>query len=414
LAQPDFTVEFLDPSTLSPHDLNFRRHPSPQRTALSSSLSEHGWLSAPIVNKRTGMRIIDGHARVELALAEGQATVPCRVIDVPEEQERRILRAFDQIGVMAEVDNEALDRLIAEINDADLERLLGDLEEGGGSGLRPEADPDEVPTDVETRCQAGDLWSMGGQHRLLCGDSTNAEDVRRLMNGERARLIATDPPYLVDYKGGSHPASKSNRPEVRDKDWSDSYREVEISDCDEFFSGFISLGLTIAAEVDAPWYIWHASIRQPELHAAMRKNGMLVHQQIIWLKSRPVLTYSHFMWTHEPCLYGWKEGHQPSKRPPANERSVWEIDMAGNEDNIHPTQKPVAIFARPMEWHLNPGELCYEPFCGSGTSIVAAETLGRRCYAMEKSPEFCDVILSRWEQATGETAVRLESGLGND
>jgi DNA modification methylase len=88
--------------------------------------------------------------------------------------------------------------------------------------------------------------------------------------------------------------------------------------------------------------------------------------------------------------------------------------MAGNEDNIHPTQKPVAIFARPMEWHLNPGELCYEPFCGSGTSIVAAETLGRRCYAMEKSPEFCDVILSRWEQATGETAVRLESGLGND
>ena len=133
---------------------------------------------------------------------------------------------------------------------------------------------------------------------------------------------------------------------------------------------------------------------------------------MIWVKARGVLTRSHFLWQHEPCFYGWPKGSMPDKdrRPPPSERTVWEIDQAGEQDGIHPTQKPTAIFEKPIQFHTRPGEVVLEPFSGSGTQLIAAERLGRRCFALELSPAFGDVAVRRWEQATGKEATLEGSG----
>jgi DNA modification methylase len=164
------------------------------------------------------------------------------------------------------------------------------------------------------------------------------------------------------------------------------------------------------ASIDsAAWYIWHAHVRQPALQRAWEKAGGLSHQAIIWVKARKVLTYSDYMWQHEPCLYGWKSGHRPHKdrRPPVNQTTVWEIDQQGEVDGKHPTQKPVELFLRPLEYHSLPGEICYEPFSGSGTTLIAAERSSRRCFGIEVEPHFCDVILQRWERFTDRKAERI-------
>jgi len=161
-----------------------------------------------------------------------------------------------------------------------------------------------------------------------------------------------------------------------------------------------------------PVYTWHASKRQSLLEQAWEQNGLLIHQTIIWSKPRGVLTRSWYLWRHEPCYAGWPKGKMPEKdrRPPTDATTVWEIDQTGTAGIDHPTVKPVEIFARPIEYHTRRGEVVLEPFSGSGTQIVAAEKLGRRCRAMELAPAFVDVALRRWEKATGKQAVLEETG----
>jgi DNA modification methylase len=274
---------------------------------------------------------------------------------------------------------------------------------------------------VECACEhCGQEFSAEpeGGHRLLCGSSTESDAVARLMDDERAMLVATDPPYLVDYKGGDHPSSSAASAASRatkNKDWSDTYRE---GGADEFFAEFIATGIAAAATLGAPWYIWHADRRVVELKTAMTRCGLLAHQHIIWVKSRAVLTYSHFMIGHESCLYGWLEGHAPpvDRRPPANAQTVWQIDgkIEDGATGVHPTQKPVEIVARPIRDHTKPGELIYEPFSGSGTAFIAAEKEGRRCNGMELSPSFVDVIVKRWQGFTGRQAVLAGDGRSFD
>ena len=230
-------------------------------------------------------------------------------------------------------------------------------------------------------------------HALLVGDSTRSEVVTRAMGGRKAPLMATDPPYLVDYQGGNHPQSWSNRPEVKDKHW-DDYEEAGGP---ELFVAFLRAAIEIALKSHAAVYQWHAHKRQALVEEAWKQAGLLVHQQIIWLKSRPVLTHAHYMYQHEPCFYGWLEGKPPVKTPPPNSTTVWQIDQQGIE-GIHPTEKPLQIVTRPIEYHTEPGDVIYEPFAGSGTALAAAETTGRVCCAIEKSEAFVAVALERLEQ----------------
>lgn len=252
-------------------------------------------------------------------------------------------------------------------------------------------------------------------HRILCGDSTRVDDVQRLMDGRRAVMCATDPPYLVDYTGEDRPQSKERKEkavaagkrveEVGNKKW-DAYKDPETSV--EFFAAFLRVALAHALVDNPAIYQWHASPRQALVEQAWVDNGLLVHQQLVWVKSRPILTHSHFMWQHEPCFYGWVEGKPPARRPPcAGENStVWQIDQ--QSDGLHPTQKPREIYTRPIGYHTAPGDLCFEPFSGSGTHLVAAEQTGRICYAVEIAPEFVAVALERLAEMGLEPRLVVE------
>ena len=230
------------------------------------------------------------------------------------------------------------------------------------------------------------------------------------MGKERAVLFVTDPPYAVGYTGGSHPQSWGNKGAAnRDKDWSGQYVEATSADVKnseesgvELYRGFIGMAIKFAIVGNAAWYCWHASRRQMMLEAIWNEFGAFVHQQLIWMKSRPVLTYSTYLWQHEPCLYGWIRGQKPKTRrsqigATAGEfpTTVWEVPSSEVETDAHPTSKPCKLFSLPMEMHTERGDICYEPFSGSGSQLVAAQQTGRRCYAIEKSPPFVAVALER-------------------
>ena len=163
-----------------------------------------------------------------------------------------------------------------------------------------------------------------------------------------------------------------------------------------------------AIEPNAAWYCWHASRRQAMLEAVWEKHGAFVHQQIIWAKDRPILTRSWYMWQHEPCFFGWVRPKKPPRIADDYPPTVWNIPtIPAGQTTDHPTSKPVELFAIPMRQHTKAGDVCYEPFAGSGSQIIAAEQLSRRCYAIEISPVFCDVVVKRYEDFTGQKAERV-------
>ena len=252
----------------------------------------------------------------------------------------------------------------------------------------------------------GDLWLLGGEtgHRLLCGNSTLDADVDRLMDGNKAALTCTDPPYLVDYTG--------ERPNDSGKDWSATYREVDITDADGFFRAVFTNVLRVLAP-HAAVYCWHAHKRQALISKVWSDLNILDHQQVIWVKPTPVFGRVYWHFQHEPCMMGWRQGSQPAHDDTHEFSSVWEIDWEGKArivGNEHPTQKPVEIFARPMRKHTKRGDICFEPFSGSGSQIIAAEKEGRRCFAIELEPRFVDVALSRWSKFAGKEPVLERTG----
>jgi DNA modification methylase len=411
-------------SEFLPHEKNARRHPAKQRETLRGSLNTVGWVAPVIVSTKSG-KILDGHARVEEALAkEKKQIVPYVEVDVTEKEERLILATFDPITGLATYDKELLESLLRQVTTGDVavKQLLSDLAQANGLSLLNEKpagaggdDFDTSPNPSQTRVRCGDLWQLG-DHRLLCGDCTNEQDVTRLMGKERAVLFATDPPYLVDYDGTNHPSKWNDAPQTKkakNKDHSDTYHDWDSSaDQSGLYEGFISLAVKYAIVENTAWYCWHASRRQAMLEAAWEKAGAFVHQQIIWVKNRPVLTYSWYMWAHEPCFFGWLRGQKPKRCAADHPSTTWQIESAVFETTDHPTSKPIEIFAIPMRQHTQEGDLCYEPFAGSGSQIIAAERLKRRCYAAEREPKYCDVILRRWEAETGGKAKLLERANG--
>lgn len=378
-------LSYLGLEELRPFDGNPRTHTQTQVAELARSIERFGF-AAPVLAERDGT-VIAGHGRLEAAKLLGLQRVPVvRLHHLTPEQARALRLADNRLAELSTWDEELLAQQLTELselnvdlgglgwNDDELRELLG-LE------LEPEPpapEPDGTPAVLITR--PGDLWQLG-EHRLLCGDSTNREDLARLMEGEQAALLATDPPYLVDYQ---------------QEGW-DAFDDDQQGAA--FFTDWLRTALEYCVE-RVPVYQWHASRRQALVEQGWRANGLLLHQTIIWVKSRAVPTRSHFMWQHEPCFYGWREGHMPEhdRRPPLGEKSVWPIDQAGQLDGIHPTQKPLAVFERPMRWHTRAGEVVLEPFSGSGSQLIAAEQTKRRCRALELAPEYCDAALRRWRR----------------
>ncbi len=398
---------------LRPDPRNARIHPDANKAIIRQSLEEVGGGRSILVDGENIIRA--GNGVYEQAISLG---LKIRIIEAARDELIAVKRA-DLVGELAEraaiLDNRAGE--LAEW-DAGILALLKEENPGAVEGLWDDKawrellnqlndDPVEAPSeqpqvdDAEVlRRKWGtaprQVWEIpslktpGKGHRLMCGDSTNPADVLLLMNGERAVLFATDPPYLVEYTGDDHPGGG--------KDWTDHYFDEDKSAQGDggLYDGFISAAVAHAITDDAAWYCWHASRRQMMVEQAWDKHGAFVHQQIIWLKDRPILTYSWYMWKHEPCFMGWVKGKKPRRATDEVLAGVWEFPSPAGDDRVEqPTQKPVEVFLIPMLQHTYPGDLVYEPFSGSGSQLVAAEAAGRICYAMEKSPAFVAVDLER-------------------
>lgn len=403
---------------LKPDPRNPRRHTERNRAAVQTSLQEVGFVRS--LAAAADGTLIAGNLTAE-ALAElGMDDV----IIVRSDGTRPIVHIREDIAPGSDAallaglyDNRAaeladgydpavLAAILAQVRPA--ATLLTPEEALALIGPRPGGGPDadDVPDPPAVAVtQPGDLWRLG-EHRLVCGDSRLPADVGRVLGGERAGLLHTDPPYLVGYTGGGHPG-KGGAEQGR-TDWSDRYgtRWDESGADFSLWEGALTVARDVALTAAAAWYVWHPDRHVCELRGIFAHLDILVHQLILWVKDRPVLSHTWYQQAHEPCLFGWPRGHKPVRHGVTQHTTVWRVDH--DPDKVaHPTQKPVELFSRPLLIHTIPGDLVYEPFCGSGSQLIAAELAGRRCAALEIEPLFCDVIVERWQQFTGGSAQRV-------
>lgn len=385
----------VPPGDLAPHPLNPRTHPASQARALEGLLQEVGWVQRVVVNKATG-RIVDGHLRVEVAKARGEPTVPVVYVDLTEPEEALVLALLDPIAGLAGLNREALATLVAglEVEDealAALARTLGGAPAGRG-------DPDEVPPvpeEAATYVQRGAVYLLG-RHRLMCGDATSAEDVARLLAGAKPALMVTDPPYGVEYDPNwrNEAAAKGTLAYAASR--------VGVVQNDDRSDWSAAWALFTGAVV----YCWHAGLHASIVQTSLESVGFEMRSQVIWAKSNYPISRGHYHWRHEPCWYAVRKGSTAGWQGDHKQTTLWEINLDKNVEGGHSTQKPVECMERPIRNHA--GDV-YEPFSGSGTTLIAAERQQRACYAMEIEPRYVQVAIDRWEAYTGQKAT-AESG----
>jgi DNA modification methylase len=362
--------------------------------------------------------IVGGHQRAralkEMRDAEGFVIPPVPVVFVQAKNEtearRRVLQDVGQYGRIErqglyEFMHEA-EISIQELTDSFRLPEIDPIKFGDEFfNNTEEKDDDEAPpVPAKPVTKRGDLWVMG-DHRLLCGDSTSEEDVGRLMNGAKAALMNTDPPYGINYVNSTSSASaNAGHAEIENDDLLDE--ELE-----KFLTAAFKTAAGVALRQEAAWYLWHAHLTQGYFAAAAAAAAnVMLHRQIIWAKPSLIFGRGQYHWIHEPCFMGWIKGNMPPFYGERNQTTVW--NLGRENDKIHPTQKPVALFEIPIRNHMKRGEICYEPFAGSGSQFIAAERLERRCFGLEISPGYCDSIVQRWSTATGKKAA-LEKAKGS-
>jgi DNA modification methylase len=390
------------------------------RQLLGDSLEKFGAARSVVVDRNN--RVIAGNKTVEAARAAGMKSISVIETDGSslvavqrgdldlkrDKKARELAIADNRVG---EIDLEWNPEILASLNvdlkqfwnENELNALLKDFRSTELSAPEPKVDQ-AAELQKKWKTKRGQIWKIG-EHRLMCGDSMNAGDVAALMNGETAKLCATDPPYLVSYDAKNHPSK--NFADGKNKDWKGRYADKQKSEpLGPFYEAFLRQALAVC-EADAAIYVWHASQRQMEVERAMRDCGILVHQQIIWVKNKPVLTHSFYMWQHEPCFFGWKQGNKPKRNSGEFPTTVWQIDVPvlPGVESRHPTEKPLKLFTIPILLHTQVGDICFEPFSGSGTHLCAAERTGRRCFAMEIEPAFAAVALERLSEMGLEPKV---------
>jgi DNA modification methylase len=398
---------------------NARRHPDRNKAVIRQSLEEVGPFRSIAVDGDDIIRAGNGvfeqaqelGLKVRIVDASPDELIAVRRPDLRGEAAVRAAILDNRAGELAEWDGSVLamlketapEALEGMWEDKEWQKLLRELNTTPDGGAEDQGAQEDKAEELRIKWNVspGQIWEIPSRttpersHRLMCGDSTNPDDVTRLMKGERATLFSTDPPYLVNYTGTNHPYA----PDKKDtnKDWSQVYKDWDNAEQGvELYDGFVEAALAGAITEDAAWYCWHASRNQSMLEDVWERHGAFVHQQIIWVKDRGILTRSWYMWQHEPCFFGWLKGKKPRRMTEEFLTSVWQFKSPlGNERVEHPTQKPVEVFTIPLLQHTLPGDLCYEPFSGSGTQLVAAEETGRICYAMDKAPQFVAVALER-------------------
>lgn len=378
-------IEYMKVKDLKPYEKNAKKHDKTQIANVAKSIERYGFAQPLVVDKNNVLII--GHCRLLAAKQLKLREVPVlRMEDLTEEQVKE-LRILDNKLNESDWD---MDLLMDEVTDLDFEDFdfdwnFSELEDAEVIEDEP-PEPDEENPPISKQ---GDIWLLGG-HRVMCGDSTNADDVAALMDGEQADLLVTDPPYNVDYEGT---AGKIKNDHMSDS----SFRQFLI---DAFENANTSI------KPGAVFYIWHAESEGANFRGACKDVGWTVRQCLIWQKNALVLGRQDYQWRHEPCLYGWKDGAAHKWNADRKQSTILEFDRPTKSD-LHPTMKPVNLISYQVRNSSNEEDIVLDLFGGSGSTLMACEQLGRRCYTMEYDPKFADVIVKRWENFTGEKAVLL-------
>jgi DNA modification methylase len=412
----DGTIHLVPPDQLLANPLNARRHPGAQRDTLREALDQLGWIALIMVNIRTG-HLIDGHARVEEALSKGAPHVPVYYVDLSEEEERIALATLDPISAMATYDPAILDDLLADLNlgDGPLAKMLAELDAAwpvtdGGAPAPLLTDPDDLPEPPTPTTKSGDVW-VCGPHRVMCGDSTNTEHIATLMAGGKADMVWTDPPYGVGYTAKNAMLNKQdggNRLETG----------IESDELDgEALVTFLRAGLTPALGASRPgasWWVAAPGMAQPlRAFAVVLCELDVWRNTLVWVKDGFVLGRSDYHGRHEQLLYGWAPGGPHTPPPNRSQDSVWEFPRPRKND-LHPTMKPVALIERAVSNHTGHGDVVLDVFGGSGSTLIAAHTLGRQARLMELDKVYVDVICRRFQEATGIVPVLESTGAPHD
>lgn len=403
----------VDPADLIANPRNWRTHPRHQRQALAGMLAEVGWVQSVIVNQRTG-HLVDGHLRVELAAAHGDQ-VPVVYVDLSEEEEALVLAALDPLAALAGSDKEKLAELLAGVQPeaAELRQVLADLARGAGldkptAGLTDEDEPGPVP--ATPHVQLGDVWALG-PHRLVVGDCGDPAILGEVAAPDSVDLVWTDPPYGVSYVGKTAEALTIQN---------DAMSPAALA-------AFLTERLSAARAALRPGGVIYVASpggdRLAPFLTVLLELG-LYRQTITWVKDVFVLGRSDYHWRHEllhlgvregqavkassPMLYGWRRGAAHYFVPDRDLDTVWEIPRP-KASIEHPTMKPVELVRRCLSFSSRRGDTVLDLFLGSGTTLIAAETIGRRCLAVELEPRYAQSSIERWEAFTGKKADRLGS-----
>jgi DNA modification methylase len=380
---------------LVPSPRNARTHNDKQVAEIAGSIRAFGFANPILVGEEGD--IIAGHGRLAAARQLNLASVPVVILSgLTETQRRQLMLADNRIALNAGWDLQMLKFELQDLSalGADLS-VLGFSKSELAQALTPATtgltDEDETPAPAEAAVsRMGDIWSLG-PHRVVCGDCTDPETVRCLLEHRKPQLMITDPPYGVEYDPswrhtmGLNASKRTGTVSNDDKaDWSEAWA---------LFPGNIA-------------YVWHGALHAGTVESSLAKHGFAVRAQIIWAKERLVIGRGDYHWRHEPCWYAVRnKGNWTGDR---KQTTLWEIPSRGQDaETVHGTQKPVECMRRPMVNNSSPGDAVYEPFLGSGTTLIAAETCGRVCLAVELNPLYIDVAVRRWQVFTGKSAVRV-------
>lgn len=393
---------------LKPDHRNARRRTDRSASLIAKSLEQFGAARSIVIDEDgrvlAGNGTLEGAkaagiSKVRIVEADGSELIAVRRSGLTEEQKVGLAIADNRTSDLSEWDGEMLQELAADqslepwFTEDELAALLGESEKLPAEGLTDPDDAPEPPADPITK--PGDLWILG-DHRLLCGDSTDTVALERLMENKPADLWLTDPPYNVSYEGKTKDALTIKNDSMKDGDFRQFLHDVYVAaNC------FLKPG--------ASFYIWHADSEGYNFRGAAHDTGWKVRQCLVWVKSVLVMGRQDYQWKHEPCLYGWTEGASHSWNSDRKQTTVLEFDKP-RRNGEHPTMKPVDLFQYLMANSSRPSEIVLDSFGGSGTTLIAAERINRKARLMELDPAYCDVIVKRWEDFTGNTAVCIPSG----
>lgn len=382
-------MQLVDINKLIPYVNNARTHNAQQINKLRSSLREFGFINPVIIDR--DFNVIAGHGRIMAAKEEGINEVPCVFVDyLTEAQKKAYILADNRMAMDAGWDEELLKVEIEALQAEDFDLSLTGFDESELAGFFDTADDakeDDFDVDAELEkppvTKSGDLWLLGN-HRLLCGDSTKEESYTLMMNGKKANLVVTDPPYNVNYQGTAGKIKNDN---------------LENGKFYQFlFDAFTCMEKAMAD--DASIYVFHADTEGLNFRKAFADAGFYLSGTCIWKKQSLVLGRSPYQWQHEPCLFGWKKNGKHQWYSDRKQTTIWEFDKP-KKNGDHPTMKPVPLIAYPIKNSSMSNCIVLDPFGGSGSTLIACEQTNRICHSIELDEKYCDVIVKRYIEQVG-------------